>query len=80
MPREDEEPAEEEVSPMAEGEMLAVMRKAVVLKLPDQQKKVTIREVVGHISEAGEMAEAEELVTNVTGVTSGDTDHLSVLR
>ena len=39
-----------------------------------------MQEVVGHISEAREMAEAEELVINDTGVISGDTDHLSVLR
>lgn len=39
-----------------------------------------IREVVGHISEAGEMDKVEELIINVAGVISGDTNHLSVLR
>lgn len=41
---------------------------------------MTIREVVGHINEAGEMAKVDELVSNVTGVISGDTNHLSVLK
>ena len=56
------------------------MRKEIVLNLLDQQKKVTIREVVGHISEAGEMAEAEGLVTNVIGVINGDKYHLNVRK
>ena len=38
-----------------------------------------MQEVVGHTSEAGEMAEVEELATNVTGVINWGTDHLSVL-
>ena len=41
---------------------------------------MTAREVVGHINEAREMAKVEELIINTTGVTSGDTDLLSVLR
>lgn len=80
MPGEDEELAEEKASHMEEGGLLIVMRKVAVLKLPNQQIKVIMRKVVDHISEAGEMAEAEELGTNVTGVIRGDIDHLSVLR
>ena len=80
MPREDEDPVGEKASPMVEGGLLVVMRKATFLELLDQKTKVIIREVVGHISEAGEIAEVEELVINVIGVTSGDTDCLSVLR
>lgn len=53
MPGEDGEPAEEEDSLIAKGELLAVMKKAAVLKFPEQQKKVIAQEVVGHISEAG---------------------------
>lgn len=39
-----------------------------------------MQKVVGHISEAWEMTEVEELVINVTGVISGNIAHLSVLR
>ena len=77
---EDEEPTEEEDSLMAEGKLLAVMKKVAIPKLPKQQKKVTAWEAAGHTSEAGEMAEAEDLVINVTGATSGGIDLLSVLK
>ena len=40
MPGEDGELAEEEDSLMAEGKLLAVMKKVVVIKLPEQQKEV----------------------------------------
>ena len=80
MPREDEEPAGEEENPMVEGRLLVVTTKVAVPELLDQQTKVIMREVVGDISEVGEMAEVEEMVVNVTGVISGETDHLSVLR
>ena len=78
MPRENEEPTEEEASHMVEGGLLVIMRKVAVLKLLDQQIEVIMQEAVGHPSEAGEMAEEEGLVTNVTGVINGDTDHLNV--
>ena len=63
---------------MVEAELLVATRKAVVLKLPDQQTEVIMKEVVGHTSEAGEMAKVEGLVINVTGVINGDIDHLNV--
>lgn len=72
--------AREEACHMVEGKLLVVIRKAAVPELLDQQTKVIIREVVGHISEAREMEKVEELIINVAGVISGDTDHLSVLR
>lgn len=77
-PKEDEELAREKASHMAEGGLQVVMRKVAVLELPDQQKKVIMREAVGHTSEAGEMAVVEGLVINVIGVINGDTDHLNV--
>lgn len=77
---EDGEPAEEENSLMVEGELRAIVKKAVVPKLLGQQKKVTTLEVASHISEEEEMAEAEELTISATGATSGGTDLLSVLR
>jgi len=80
MPGEDAEPVREKTSPMAEGGLLVVMRKVAIPELSDQWTKVIVREVVGHINEAGEMVEVEELVINVTGVINGDTYHLSVLR
>lgn len=80
MPGEDEEVAGEKANHMEEGGLLVVMRKVEVPELPDQWKKVIMREVVGHTSEAREMAEVEELVINVTGVINGDTNHLSVQR
>ena len=74
------EPVGEKTSPMAEGGLLVVLRKAAVPELPDQQIKVIVREVVGHISEAGELVEVEELVINVTGAISGGTDPSNAWR
>jgi len=80
MPEEDMEPAEGNPSPMAEAKLLTTMRKAIVLKLPNQQTEVTAREAVGHPSEAGEMAEVEGLVISVIGVINGDIDRLNVQK
>ena len=77
---EDGELVEEEDNPMAEDELPTIVKKAAVPKLLGQQKKVTTREVVGLINEEEEMVEAEELIINVTGATSGGTNILSVLR
>lgn len=77
---EDKEPTGEKASHMVEGRLLVVMRKTTVLEILDPWIKVIMREVVGHTSEAGQMAEVEGLVINVTGVINGDIDHLNVQR
>lgn len=80
MPGEDEESAGERASHMVEARLLVAMMKAAIPKPPDQQTEVIAREAVGHPSEAGEMAEVERLVINVTGVINGDTNHLNVQK
>jgi len=78
--REDEEPTEGKTSPVAGAELLIATRKATVLKLLDQQRKVIAQEAVGHPNKAGEMAEVEGLVISVIGVINGDTDRLNVQK
>ena len=80
MPREDEGLTEEEASPMAGAELLAIARKPVVQGLRGEQKKEMEREVADRFSAAEEMAVEGELVTSATDATSGGTALLSAQK
>ena len=66
--------AEDEDSPMAEGELPRTARKAAVPELQGQQRKEKAPEEVVHISEDEEMAAEEGLMSSATGAISGGTD------
>jgi len=67
-------------SPLAKVGMPTAMKRVAVRKLRDKLKgKVTLQEE-GHTNEDEVMAEADEMPISVTGVISGDTSPLNVLK
>jgi len=74
------DPVEEGDSPLAEAELLAVVRKIAVQKLQGQLIKRVTLEGEGLTNEREVMTEAEGMPISVTSVKNGDTSLLNVLK
>lgn len=61
-------------SPMAEGELPVIAKKAAAPKLHEQQRREIAREEIGDISREEEMAEEREQTSSATGAISGGTN------